>query len=286
VLHGAALLVRLAFHEQIRDLQLSFQESHYLVIRLRTFTEHVLRPLLGFTDSCDRFEWQARGSGHSHGLFWIPTAPSLDQETDESRAEFAQYWGSVITAWNPDPLRAPDARSPASLAPADVANTGDQFAAFLNRLQIHSACRAPYCLRVKKGGGNPTCRFFFPRPLFTAPVVTKDINHQAWLFSPARNQETLNQCAPAIAMGWMANTDIQPSTSLRAVLSYIGKYVSKPEKSSTSYRELQAQVLLYVYVRGKAIRHWPRLCSFLYASKRCSSDYWLLLVRARTGLAL
>jgi hypothetical protein len=161
--------------------------AHYLVLRLRAFTEHVLRPLLGFTDSWDRFEWQARGSGHSHGLFWIPAAPPLDQETEESRARFAQYWGSIITAWNPDPLRLPDARNPAFLAPADVANTVDQFAAFLNRLQMHSACRAPYCLRAKKCGDHPTCRFFFPRPLFTDPVVTKDINHKAWLFSPARN---------------------------------------------------------------------------------------------------
>jgi ATP-dependent DNA helicase PIF1 len=63
--------------------------AHYLVIRLQAFTDHVLRPLLGFTDSWDRFEWQARGSGHSHGLFWIPTAPPLDQDTDQLRAEFA-----------------------------------------------------------------------------------------------------------------------------------------------------------------------------------------------------
>ena len=31
--------------------------AHYLVLRLRAFTEHVLRPLLSFTDSWDRFEW-------------------------------------------------------------------------------------------------------------------------------------------------------------------------------------------------------------------------------------
>jgi hypothetical protein len=31
--------------------------AHYLVLRLRSFTEHVLRPLLGFTDSWDRFKW-------------------------------------------------------------------------------------------------------------------------------------------------------------------------------------------------------------------------------------
>jgi ATP-dependent DNA helicase PIF1 len=188
--------------------------AHYLVLRLRAFTEHVLRPLLSFADSWDRFEWQARGSGHSHALFWIPTAPPLDQETEEARIKFAQYWGLVITAWNPDQLRLPDARNPASLAPADVANTADQFAAFLNRLQMHSACRAPYCLRAKRGEDQPTCRFFFPRPLFTDLVVTKEINRKSWLFSPARNQGALNQCAPAITMGWMA-TVILTSSHLR-----------------------------------------------------------------------
>jgi len=44
----------------------------------------------------------------------------------------------------------------------------------------------------------------------------------------------------------MANIDIQPSTSLHAVLAYLGKYISKPEKSSLSYTELQAQVLPHV----------------------------------------
>jgi hypothetical protein len=65
--------------------------AYYLVIRLQAFTVHVLRLLLGFTDSWDRFKWQARGSGHSHALFWILAVPPLDQETDESRARFAQY---------------------------------------------------------------------------------------------------------------------------------------------------------------------------------------------------
>jgi hypothetical protein len=70
-------------------------------------------------------------------------------------------------------------------------------------------------------------------------VVTKEINHKDYMFAPARNQVTLNQCSPVVTMGWMANTDIQPSLSLHAVLAYLGKYVSKPEKSSVSYTELQ-----------------------------------------------
>ena len=54
----------------------------------------------------------------------------------------------------------------------------------------------------------------------------------------------------------MANTDIQPPTSLEALLDYITKYVSKPEKSSTSYIEMQAQILPYV-------NSWAPLLSFV-----------------------
>ena len=134
------------------------------------FTEHVLRPYLKFADYWEPLEWQARGTGHCHALFWIPTAPALDQDTEGSRAEFARFWGTLITAWNPDQLRAPDARNPASLAPGDVVNTADQFAAFLNRLQMHSTCRAPYCLRQKKDSNIPLeCRFFLPSTVILSP---------------------------------------------------------------------------------------------------------------------
>jgi len=246
--------------------------AHYLSIRLKAFTEHVLRPHFGFADSWARFEWQARGSGHLHALFWIPTAPLLDQDTDAFRAAFAQFWDFFITAWNPDPLRLPDARNPASLAPPDVANASDQFAAFLNRLQMHSACRAPYCLRVKRGTERPSCRFFFPRPLFPVAVVTKEINNGAWLFSPRRNQATVNQCTSAVTMGWMANTDIQPLTSLHAVLSYIGKYVSKPEKSSVSYTELQAQILPCINDRAPLLSFVSKMLNKLIGERDWSAQ--------------
>ena len=63
--------------------------AHYLAIRLQAFKAHVLRPFLEYTDDWTRIEWQARGTGHEHGLYWIPTAPPLGQYTDESRTEFA-----------------------------------------------------------------------------------------------------------------------------------------------------------------------------------------------------
>ncbi|KIX00539.1 uncharacterized protein Z518_10679 [Rhinocladiella mackenziei CBS 650.93] len=147
--------------------------ASYLDIRFRVFKERVLRPFFGYTDEWSRFEWQARGSGHLHWLFWIPSAPPLDVATPDARARFAQYWGVRITAWNPDQLRLPDARNPASLARSDVANTADQFAAFLNRLQVHSACRAPYCLRPKRGSEVPSVVIFFsPKLGESGPVFT------------------------------------------------------------------------------------------------------------------
>ena len=247
--------------------------AHYLVIRFQVFIDRVLRPFLGFTDYWYRFEWQARGSGHLHCLLWIPEAPLLDQETAESRAEFARYWGIRITAVHPDELRLPDARNPASLAPTDVANTPDQFAAFLNRLQRHDRCTEGYCLQAKKGStGLATCRFFFPRPLFEEPVITKEINGKDWIFSPARNHSTLNQCTPVITMGWMANTDIQPPTGMHAVLSYLGKYVSKPEKSSLSYTELQTQVLPYVNDRAPLLSFVSKMLNKLIGERDWSAQ--------------
>jgi ATP-dependent DNA helicase PIF1 len=246
--------------------------TEYLTIRFQTFVDHILRPLLGFTDYWYRLEWQARGTGHYHCLFWIKTAPDMDQETEESRRTFADYWGEKITAQNPDSLRHPDARNPASLAPTDVVNTSDQFAAFLNCLQIHT-CRVPYCLRHQHGSDQPPrCRFFYPRPLFSEPVVTKKINNKSWLFSPIRNQATLNQCAPVITMGWMANTDIQPPTNLHALLAYIAKYVSKPEKSSTSYVELQTQILPYLNDRAPLLSFVSKMLNKLIGERDWSAQ--------------
>jgi hypothetical protein len=69
-------------------------------------------------------------------------------------------------------------------------------------------------------------------------------------------------------MGWMANTDIntdiQPPTSLHAVLSSVGKYVSKPEESSVSYTELQAQILPCINDRTPLLSFVSRMLNIRY----------------------
>ena len=68
-------------------------------------------------------------------------------------------------------------------------------------------------------------------------------------------------------MGWMANTDIQPPTNLQAVLSYIAKYVSKPEKASTSYLEMQAQILPYVNSRAPLLSFVSKMLNKVIAER-------------------
>jgi hypothetical protein len=246
--------------------------AHYLDIRFRTFLRLVLGPHLGVTDHWFRYEWQHRGSGHIHCLLWTKEGPLLDPSTDEERTVFAAYWGARITAVNPDPQRPPDLRNPASLPPSDVTNTPDQFAALLNRLQQHT-CSPTYCLRTKKGSTTTQCRFFYPRPLATEPAVTKEINNnRGYMFAPVRNQPLLNQCAPVITLGWLANTDIQPATTLHGLLTYLGKYVSKPEKSSVSYTELQAQVLPYVNDRAPLLSFVSKLFNKLVGERDWSAQ--------------
>jgi hypothetical protein len=216
--------------------------AKYLDLKLKAFCKNVLKPWLKYDDHWFRYEWQVRGTGHIHCLVWIEKAPKMDMSTEESRAEFARYWDEYITAQNPDPYRRPDARNPASLPFVAIANTEDQFAALLNRLQMHPTCAFPYCLHKVKGSDCMRCRFFFPRPRRDQAACSKEVNSKKYMFCPRRNQDFLNQTAPVMTLGWQGNVDIQPSNSKTGVLNYIGKYVSKPEKKSESYKEIQGQV--------------------------------------------
>ena len=46
-----------------------------------------------------------------------------------------------------------------------------------------------------------------------------------------------------ITIGWLANTDVNPPTSSKAVINYIAKYCSKAEKKSETYSDLLRQIL-------------------------------------------
>jgi len=68
-------------------------------------------------------------------------------------------------------------------------------------------------------------------------------------------------------MGWMANTNIQPPTSLFAVLAYIRKYVSKLETKSKSYKDLQAQIILYTNNRAPLLSFVSKMLNKLVGER-------------------
>ena len=48
----------------------------------------------------------------------------------------------------------------------------------------------------------------------------------------------INAHIPVFTLGWNANTDMSPCTSICGVISYAAKYVSKAEIKSVEYKEL------------------------------------------------
>jgi ATP-dependent DNA helicase PIF1 len=62
------------------------------------------------------------------------------------------------------------------------------------------------------------------------------------------------------------------------VLSYIGKYVSKPEKSSTLYTELQAQVLPYINDRALLLSFVSKILNKLIGERDWSAQEVLYIL--------
>ncbi|KAK8912380.1 ATP-dependent DNA helicase pfh1 [Metarhizium anisopliae] len=196
----------------------------------------------------------------------------MGARTSEQREAFAQYWNTKVTAVNPNSTRLPDARNPASLPFIHICNTDEQVAVFMNRFQMHARCAPGRCLRKNKTTNVVECRFFFPRELQERALVTKSINKRSWMFGVERNVERLAQCSPVMALGWLANTDLQPAVTYKGLILYVAKYVSKPEIRSASYQELQEQILPYVSDRRPIASFAARLLNKLIGERDWSAQ--------------
>jgi ATP-dependent DNA helicase PIF1 len=88
------------------------------------------------------------------------------------------------------------------------------------------------------------CRFYFERLQYELAVLSREMNPQYEMFDGARpNDGRMNNYIRGIALGWLANTDAPPCTSLRAVLNYIAKYCSKAEKQTQPYKEMISELI-------------------------------------------
>ncbi|KAG5951244.1 hypothetical protein E4U58_001254 [Claviceps cyperi] len=103
-------------------------------------------PTLLSRDYWYRFEWQARGNPHIHGLFWIKGAPTIDPELHDVAEQanlhgFETFWGPHITAINPHPAQPALDTNP--LTVLKTSPTIKDMGAIVNRVHRH-AC-SPYC---------------------------------------------------------------------------------------------------------------------------------------------
>ncbi|CAE6994928.1 ATP-dependent DNA helicase PIF1 [Pyrenophora teres f. teres] len=198
--------------------------------RLQVFSEEVLRDKFNMVDFWNRFEWQARGSTHNHGLWWsdgAPDAAGLDL-SEEAREAFAKFWGIHVTAINPEPdsgARPATENSTIQAPGVELENNMSTLSSTINRVQGHK-CTKAYCLRKNKATGADECRFLLPDELCNKAKVDQHPTRSYKQFFPARNDSYLNNMA--------------------AMIEYIVKYAVKWEKASTSYREMAQLIIPFV----------------------------------------
>lgn len=221
--------------------------AYWFHARFQEFKENVLEVKFSVTDAWSRYEWQGRGSSHTHGLYWLSDAPNSDFDplSDAQRQVFANQWGIVIQALNPEPQRraAPfEERSPLSLPRELQTNNVRYLSAILNRVQRHT-CATSYCLRVNSNTGESYCRFHFPVEVSDSPELRKPPGSTYFRLFPARNDPAMNNYSRLLSMAWQANTDVNPCTGRHAVVHYVSKYVTKNEEQTVSYKDMMRRLL-------------------------------------------
>ena len=144
-----------------------------------------------------RFEYQARGSIHCHGVAKLKNDPGLcklseialkgylaqkslecsevlnvpecNQQIMEGKnasIKVCQYVDWLLSTYNPNP---PDdgrwikpSVHPCQRRHRDIENFDDDYVDLLNTVQRHTRCSTSYCLRKKQGETELKCRFKFP----------------------------------------------------------------------------------------------------------------------------
>jgi hypothetical protein len=170
---------------------------------------------------------------------------SLDLENPQSITAFLDFWNPLISAWNPSQNEPKAPVHPCSREPSEMNYTLRELAQLLNRVQRHTTCTPSYCLRRPKGAEKDAplvCRFRYPQECRETTEIKLDDKKRPKIF-PKRNDPLLNLHNATQILGWQANVDFSPLTSMQGVLSYIAKYCSKTEKKSEDYHQIFNTIL-------------------------------------------
>jgi ATP-dependent DNA helicase PIF1 len=208
--------------------------AFFFQARCDIFIDEVLTPLFKVVDLWHRYEWQWRGSGHLHGLFWFADSPVMDTApfTAEQIELIRLYFDEKCKAINPNCDSTPAVVHPSRKRFSDVPSSDRlvDLTELINCFQRHTQCGV-HCLR--KVGDELKCRYKFPFDCRLQSVVEEKDGFLQFL--PARNDPLLNKMNCLVSQIWRANTDFSPVVDKKALLNYIAKYASKAEKSSKSY---------------------------------------------------
>jgi len=148
--------------ERLRRNRIALNEnptavSWYVSKRWQRFFSIVLRPFFRLVDYWHRWEWQARGSGHTHDLGWPEGAPDLSSMPEDLReAAVCEFWGPMLSAINPDVDRPRAIPHPSAVGWDEREPTNARLAELLNCFQRH-AKHSDYCLRKPKKQQEKVC---------------------------------------------------------------------------------------------------------------------------------
>ena len=182
--------------------------------RLESFVKHWLYDCLGAEWHWYRYEFQARGSIHCHGIAKLKSDPGLCNLTDkaltgflaeksfqesgdpslldsitegkQASAQVCQYVDTLISTCNPCPPDS-DLWNKPSIHPCkkkhkdiNQSDLDNDYIDLLNTVQRHTRCSTKYCLRYNQVNKDLQCRFNYPvdfcdrTKLIFEPVHTKD----------------------------------------------------------------------------------------------------------------
>lgn len=198
----------------------------YLERRVGLFMKHVICPLHGVEHYWYRYEWQARGSGHVHGVLWLRNAPNpedidwkllrkldviISDEQEEKTKTFVDFWDRIITAINPSPREDSNTpltgQHPSSIRPENLDHVRSELADLLNWVQRHE-----YCLINPKVPGSiekaAVCRFDYPHPLRYSSGCGFDCKKRP-RFEHKRNNPLLNAYNPTMMIQYRSEADIE-----------------------------------------------------------------------------
>ncbi|KAK3917521.1 ATP-dependent DNA helicase [Frankliniella fusca] len=181
---------------------------------------------------------------HLHGLLWIDNSPDVtDIDTEEKRQNIVQFYDKLISTFHPNINERKPIVHPCQVKMSEVQDPTKDLAQLLNRVQRHSIHKESYCLRRNKRTKKIECRFQFPKNLEVSSTYRINPETNEMEFIPKRNDPILNNFNGYIIQTWRASIDISAVMSKQALINYLAKYISKPERESRELISLLKGIL-------------------------------------------